>query len=80
VQYAKDTTNNIKVAREFNLTDKLVSDWQKCAAELQKLPKTKKACCGHPIPPDPNETTLCDRKSDYIDSLNDMGSDTTDIS
>ena len=77
VTYAKENNNNSKAAREFNVTEKLVRDWRKCAAELEELPKTKKACRGRSTPYAADETALLDwvlknRESGYIAPLSVM--------
>lgn len=79
--YAKDNNYNSKLAREFNIMDKLVHDWQNCAGELEKLPKTKKC---HGCSTTWTETTLHDsvlknRESSYCNTLYNMIPGTTDF-
>lgn len=43
VARAKETNNNLIAAREFGVSEKLIRDWRKKEAELQVMPKSKKA-------------------------------------
>ena len=44
VQFALESNNNSKTAREFGVSEKQVREWRKCGEELAAMPKTKKAC------------------------------------
>ena len=43
VQHADNCNNNSQIAREFNVPEKQVWDWQKVALDLAEMPQAKKA-------------------------------------
>ena len=96
MQYGKDNNKKSETGIGFNVIDKLVCGWRKCVAQLRDLPKTMKASRGRSTPYAADETALRDTHTHiqrerervcvcvcvwrYCNSLDDKGSDTTDVS
>ncbi|XP_066471475.1 uncharacterized protein [Tiliqua scincoides] len=59
VARAKET-NNLRAAREFGVSEKLIRDWRKKEAELQEMPEFKKALRSSPAHFDAMEKDLND--------------------
>ena len=43
IQYSEECKNNRETSQKFNVSEKLVRDWNKVALDLADLPRSKKA-------------------------------------
>ena len=59
VQFAEEN-KNVAAECKFSVSEKLVRDWRKAKASLEKLPKMKRACHGKAAKYPDLEKTLLD--------------------